>query len=347
MMKYLDLIFRNDLKRTDLECEYIKSLQDAGDYPKCFSYPLALQFELTGKCNLKCKHCYNRSGDVDVVSSDVMTPEKWENLARQIVSDGGIFQCIISGGEPLMLGRHLYEIMDILHDDGTSFIMITNGLLLNKATAKRLSKYRYYWFQISIDGSTAKIHDEFRGVKGSWNKAVIGAMEISNLGIPLVIAHTVTRKNLDDVENMVTLACNLGVGKIMIGEVLPSGRAAFNEDIILKEDEREQLYKKISDLNKKYTSRIVVERSVDIRISLKRYCSQPNRAGIIRSNGDFRMDCMVPFTIGNVNESSIKDIWERKGINAWNDSKVKDFIMSVNSDQKGCIANHVYADIRL
>lgn len=282
-----------------------------------------------------------------MVSSDVMTPEKWKNLARQIVSDGGIFQCIISDGEPLMLGRHLYEIMDILHDDGTSFIMITNGLLLNKATAKRLSKYRYYWFQISIDGSTAKIHDEFRGVKGSWNKAVIGAMEISNLGIPLVIAHTVTRKNLDDVENMVTLACNLGAGKIMIGEVLPSGRAAFNEDIILKEDEREQLYKKISDLNKKYTSRIVVERSVDIRISLKRYCSQPNRAGIIRPNGDFRMDCMVPFTIGNVNESSIKDIWERKGINAWHDSKVKDFIMSVNSDQKGCIANHVYADIRL
>ncbi len=282
-----------------------------------------------------------------MVSSDVMTPEKWKNLARQIVSDGGIFQCIISGGEPLMLGRHLYEIMDILHDDGTSFIMITNGLLLNKATAKRLSKYRYYRFQISIDGSTAKIHDEFRGVKGSWNKAVIGAMEISNLGIPLVIAHTVTRKNLDDVENMVTLACNLGAGKIMIGEVLPSGRAAFNEDIILKEDEREQLYKKISDLNKKYTSRIVVERSVDIRISLKRYCSQPNRGGIIRPNGDFRMDCMVPFTIGNVNESSIKDIWERKGINAWHDSKVKDFIMSVNSDQKGCIANHVYADIRL
>ena len=347
MTKYLDMNFRNDSKRADLECEYIKALQDSGDYPEHFSYPLALQFELTGKCNLKCKHCYNRSGDIDVVSSDVMTPEKWKNLARQIVSDGGIFQCIISGGEPLMLGNDLYEIMDILHDDGTSFVMITNGLLLNKATAKRLSKYRYYWFQISIDGSTAKIHDEFRGIKGSWNKAVFGAMEISNLGVPLVIAHTVTRQNLDDMENMVTLACNLGAGKIIMGEVLPSGRATFNEDIILNEKEREELYRKIADLNKKFASRIIVERSFDIRISLKRYCSQPNSSGIIRPNGDFRLECMVPFTIGNVNENSIKDIWMKKGISAWHDSKVKDFIMSIDSGQKGCIANHVYADVKL
>lgn len=345
--KFLDLNFRNDSKRSDLECEYIKNLQGAGEYPIQFSYPLALQFELTGKCNLNCKHCYNRSGDDDVVSSDVMTPERWKQLAHQIVGDGGIFQCIISGGEPLLLGRNLYEIMDILHDDGTSFVIITNGLLLNKITAKRLSKYRFYWFQISIDGSSAKIHDDFRGVKGSWSKAVCGAMEVSNLGIPLVIAHTVTKQNLEDVENMILLAYNLGASKIMIGEVLPSGRAIFNDDVILNLDEREELYGKIANLSKKFGSKIAVERSLDIRISLKRCMSQPNSSGIIRPNGDFRLDCMVPFTIGNVNQNSIKDIWTNKGINAWQDPKVKDFVLSVSSAQKGCIANHVHADIKL
>ncbi len=84
----------------------ISALQNLGAYPKKFNYPITLQFELTGQCNLKCKHCYNRSGDVD--RETLMTPEKWCELSRQIVSDGGIFQCIISGGEPLLLGDKLF-----------------------------------------------------------------------------------------------------------------------------------------------------------------------------------------------------------------------------------------------
>ena len=115
------------------------ALQAAGAYPEKFDYPITLQFELTGQCNLKCKHCYNRSGDAD--RETLMTPEKWCELSRQIVSDGGIFQCIISGGEPLLLGEKLFDIMDILHDDGTSFVVISNGLLLTKKFARRFNKY--------------------------------------------------------------------------------------------------------------------------------------------------------------------------------------------------------------
>lgn len=122
---------------------------------------------ILSRCNLKCKHCYNRSGDSD--RKTLMTPEKWIDLANQIVRDGGIFQCIISGGEPLLLSDKLFEIMDILHDDGTSFVVITNGLLLDREKVKRFLKYRFFWFQISIDGLTPEIHDEFRGVSGSSN----------------------------------------------------------------------------------------------------------------------------------------------------------------------------------
>lgn len=37
---------------------------------------------------------------------------------------------ILSGGEPLHLGNDSFDMMDILHDDGTSFVIITNGFLL-------------------------------------------------------------------------------------------------------------------------------------------------------------------------------------------------------------------------
>ena len=225
----------------------IAELQKMGAYPRKFDYPITLQFELTGQCNLACKHCYNRSGDRD--RKTLMTPDKWCELAHQIVDDGGIFQCIISGGEPLLLGDKLFEIMDILHDDGTSFVVITNGLLLTKDKVKRFEKYRFFWFQISIDGADELTHDTFRGVKGSFKNAVNGALEISHAGIPLVIAHSVTPQNIDKIEDMVILAYNLGANTVILGEVLPSGRAMKNKDIIMTEEQRNILYGKIYELN--------------------------------------------------------------------------------------------------
>lgn len=313
-------------------------------YPEYFNYPITLQFELTGQCNLACKHCYNRSGDAD--RETLMTPDNWCDLAHQIVADGGIFQCIISGGEPLLLGERLFDIMDILHDDGTSFVVITNAFLLTPEKVKRFSKYRFYWFQISIDGVNAEVHDAFRGVRGSWERAVKGAIEISNAGIPLVIAHTVTPQNLMQVEDMVELSYRLGASRIILGEVLPSGRAAGNENIILTHEQKNILYAKVQELQLQYRDRIDIKRSAELSFQLKRYCIENNAGGIIRPNGEFRLDCMAPFIIGNVLNTPLKKMWLTHGINAWKSKEVQDFIASIDDEkQVGYIKNHVDKDI--
>ena len=344
MADYIKKYKTLDAKNLQAVKQNLLTLQNAGAYPKIINYPTTLQFELTGQCNLKCKHCYNRSGDAD--RETLMTPEKWCELARQIVSDGGIFQCIISGGEPLLLGDKLFDVMDILHDDGTSFVVITNALLMTKEKVKRFAKYRYFWFQISIDGSTAELHDTFRGVEGSFERAVNGALEISNAAIPLVIAHTVTPKNLNFIEDMVNLAYKLGANSIIIGEVMPSGRAYTNEEIILNDEQKNFLLGKFEELSKKYQGKITVQRSAELKYQLERYSVEVNSGGIIRPNGDFRLDCMAPFIIGNVLEKSVKEIWCDKGINAWHNQKVVEFINSINEDnQEGNLKNHVDADI--
>ena len=345
---YVKMFESIDNKRAEDEKRNIENLQKKGMYPNQFSFPITLQFELTGSCNLKCKHCYNRSGDKDNIKKTLMTADKWKSLAREVVDNGGIFQCIISGGEPLLLGDDLFDIMDILHDDGTSFVVITNGMLLNKDIAKKFMKYRFFWFQISIDGSTESIHDGFRGVEGSWRNAVNGGMEISNNGIPLVIAHSVTPNNLEYLDDMVKLAYSIGAGSIIIGEILPSGRAIANRELLLDREQRNYLYMKINDLSKEYAGKIKIERSMNINSSMYRYTSQPNSGGIIRPNGDFRLDCMAPFTIGNVLEKPLSLIWKEKGEHAWQDSQVIDYIKSISlGNQQGKILNHVSDDIRL
>lgn len=42
--------------------------------------------------------------------------------------------------QPLLLGDKLFEIMDILHEDGVSFVVITNALLLTKKKLDVLKK---------------------------------------------------------------------------------------------------------------------------------------------------------------------------------------------------------------
>ena len=72
------------------------------------------------------------------------------------------------------------------------------------------------------------------------------------------------------------------------------------------------------------------------------------KGGIIRPNGDFRLDCMAPFTIGNVLNQTLKEIWLEKGIDAWQSDAVKNFVASINEDaQISTIINHVDIDVAL
>jgi len=85
-----------------------------------------------------------------------------------------------------------------------------------------------------------------------------------------------------------------------------------------------------------------------LKIQMKRYMNEVNGGGIIRPNGDFRLDCMAPFTIGNVLEKSVKEIWLTKGIDAWQSDDVRNYVASIDEDaQTAAIMNHVDTDIAL
>jgi len=242
--------------------------------------------------------------------------------------------------------NRLPKIMDILHADGTGFVLITNGYLLDQAWIDVLSPYRFYWIQVSIDGFDAGTHDRFRGVDGSWIRAVRGAFLVSKAGLPLVIASTVVPKNLNDIEKMVDLAYQLGATAIILGEVLPSGRAKGNPDIILTIEQRNRLYQHVEELAKRYRGRIEIQRSSNVNYQLKRYHIMPNAGCIVRPNGDVRMDCMMPFVIGNVLQKPFSEIWRDKGATCWNSQQVVDYIESVDPITGASFihSNHVEVD---
>ena len=348
MKDYARINFLQDRKAANDEAQRISSLIADKLYPESFAMPLTLQFELTSHCNVHCKHCYNVSGDNNS-SPDPMTPENWKKFARYLVNHGGIFQCVISGGEPLLLGDDLFGIMDILHDDRTTFLVISNCLLMTQEKAKKFRKYRYKWFQVSIDGVNAERHDEFRQKKGSWDAAVNAVFMLTNLGVPVVIAHTVTPDNIHEIDAMCTLAYELGASGIILGEVTPSGRTFLNTDILMNHEQRNIFCEKFSENMQRYSGRMSVQRSSNTKIQLLRNINTPNTGAIIRPDGNIRLDCVAPFVIGNILTEDFCEVWRNKAADVWKRPEISDYVNSWEDAEEinHGLKNYYDADVRL
>lgn len=329
--KYYDAIQDIDLCDEDV---VKRALENAGLFSKLSSFPLAsLQFELTTHCNAACKHCYNNSGICNSIP-DAMTPSKWISFAKYLVEHGGVFEVLLSGGEPLLIGEYLFELMDVLHDDGTCFLLQTNGYLLTDEIAKRLSKYRYHWIQISIDGVASEYHDTFRQLSGSWQNAVNAALAVSANKIPFKIAHCVTPYNLQDIDRMCDFAYSLGASAITVGEVCLSGRVAQNLDLLLSIPQRKFLFEKVEENASKYHGHMVVKSSNSVRVGLERQRKKPYSSALIRPNGDIRIDGMAPFVIGNVLTDDFAEVWTKKINLCWQNSKVEKFISDFDNNDR-------------
>lgn len=318
--------------------------QRNGQYPRSFSFPVGIQFELTAQCNMHCKHCYNRS---DIHSVSDMKVSDWLNTINCIIDSGGIFQCILSGGEPLLLGEDLFEIMSPLHADGTAFVLITNGYLVTEEFVDRLKNFEFYWVQVSIDHLYSDGHDQFREKEGSWKKAVHAAELFSSAGLPLRIAHSVTPDNLKLLGDFIDFVYMLGASSIVCGEIMLSGRTAENRNLLLSQDELNVMHEIIENYRQKYAGRMMVMTSVPETLSLRNKTSSPNTSIIIRPNGDVRLDCTLPFVIGNVLENSLSEIWTTYGNTCFSHPLLVEYCKNQNSEKFSEHINHYSPDFRI
>lgn len=296
---------------------------------KYFSAPLGVQLELTNACNLKCIHCYNNSSKK---LPNELSVSEWINIVKELCKMK-IFECVISGGEPLLLEENLFAIMDILSEYGIYVLLISNGVLLDKNVCNRLKKYKYLQIQTSIDGANPKIHDEIRGVKGSWEKTIYAAKMVADANIPLTIAHTLMPKNLHELPEMIDLCVDIGAKEFITEEAVFTGKAALiYETLKLNEKEREEFYNIIEFKSREYADCMVIKVATDVALVLRMCRLEPNRGFIIRPCGDVRLDCTAPFKMGNVRKNTLEEIW-RVARRAWQHPKVNEFIEHLQSNE--------------
>lgn len=198
--------------------------------------PFLVVWDYTRKCNLNCKHCYSNARVA--ASSKELTTKEALDVVNQL-ADFGVVALAFSGGEPLAR-KDFFEVAKNAVDSGLYVSLATNGTLLNKQTTRKLKDIGLHYVEISLDGSSPEVHDEFRGLKGAFEMTVAGLKNCVEEGLCASIAVTATKRNFKDVPKILDLAEKLGAERFALFNFVPVGRGAelFPQD--LSPEEREE-----------------------------------------------------------------------------------------------------------
>ena len=181
------------------------------------AFPQNVQISLTNKCIHLCKHCFKNCKK----HGNELPYEKVVDLIEQLKEE--CQQIELTGGEPFLY-PYIIKLVNEYHKE-ILFNITTSGYLLKKFKIEDLKKFNL--IQISLLGSTASLHDNFVGVKGSYEIVTNNIRWLCENDIEVIVSRTITVFEQKEVENFIELCRSFGVKHILFGIVLDIGRAEY------------------------------------------------------------------------------------------------------------------------
>ncbi len=183
--------------------------------------PLRLVFwETTTGCNLECIHCRRLDIAHDLMRTDLTTDEGRQLIDQ--IAEVGRPVLVFSGGEPL-LRPDIFELAEWAKKRGLLTALATNGTLIDESIAQRISAAGFDRVSISLDGANAATHDRFRGLAGSFDRAVRALDLLGRLGVATQINCTIARHDMDQIEEVLRLGEQAGVAAVHYFLLVPVG----------------------------------------------------------------------------------------------------------------------------
>jgi radical SAM protein with 4Fe4S-binding SPASM domain len=286
--------------------------------------PFILQWLITRKCNLNCKHCYLSSSN-----SNEMTTKQGLDLINnfsQFVKLNNLNGCIIfSGGEPL-LRKDIFHFLEVSSKNNLITYVLTNGLLLNQKNVSKLEKVNLKSIQVSLEGCQQSTHEMIRG-KNTFEKTLKSIKLLTRTKIRTIVTMTIGKHNIDEVQDFIDLAHNLGCSGVGFHRLLPLGKGANIKSATLSPDNLKTLFTKLEEAKKIYRKFEICNN--DPLLTLIKEDKNKKDKNLVRggciagfgclavdANGDVFPCPRLPIIIGNVLSDSIEKIFvESKVLN--------------------------------
>lgn len=221
-----------------------------------FAVPVVV-WNVCRHCNMSCPHCYaaaaHRPSGEDLSTVEAM------NVLDDLAANG-VRVVIFSGGEPMLRGD-LFELMSHASALGLAPQLSTNGVFIDEAAARSLAHSGVGYVGISIDG-LRDWNDSYRGVSGGFEAARRGLRCAKAAGMRTGLRMTLTRRNVDQVSGMLSVASESEVDRFYVSHLLYSGRGRTmaSEDLPRAQARAvlESLFRVAAEwLNEKRSTRIV------------------------------------------------------------------------------------------
>jgi pyrroloquinoline quinone biosynthesis protein E len=177
--------------------------------------------EVTARCNLDCLHCYNVWKGRAPYPSGELEPAEAAALLARVVRESRAGNVGFTGGEPL-LRDDLEDLVAAARREGASATLITNGTLLDAARARSLLDAGVSLFEIAVNSPRRELHDALAR-RPAFDRAVDAISFVRAAGGRVVLAVVVSRRNVAEIEELMTLAAGMGVDAVMLNRFNPGG----------------------------------------------------------------------------------------------------------------------------
>lgn len=231
---------RRELNRLKKEIENIEYYDNNID----LNFPLKVQWKVTNKCNLRCKHCY-----LGKLNHRELGKKELMSIAEKLINSN-VMEVTLTGGEALLVSS-LPKIVALFIENDIKVNIFTNALFLEKFESKvetllgRVPNDMLDFF-ISVDG-LEKSHDGIRG-KGNFQKTIKAIKTMVSKGYRITTNAVLSALNYKEVPKLYALLWEIGVYKIQISNLIDSG--SVTSSMKLTREQHEEFIEKLKEVLK-------------------------------------------------------------------------------------------------
>lgn len=185
--------------------------------------PVSGIFELTPRCNLRCKMCYVRLTPEQMAPyGQELSASQWLDLAKEAREQGMVF-LLLTGGEPT-LRKDFAEIYEGLAQMGFSISVNTNGTLLTPGLQELWHRLPPAQVNVTLYGACREDYEALCGDGSAFDRVCQCLQWLREEGLLVHLNSTVTPENVASFDQIEAFAKNLGLDLRLTAYCFPPER---------------------------------------------------------------------------------------------------------------------------
>lgn len=289
-----------------------------------------IALELTDKCNLACRYCYNVWKIPGAEHQTFDSYKKAVKALTRLFSQADIRNVTLTGGEPFVAER-IREIVLFCRMEGKTVTVISNGFKGTPNDYKSMIAMGITLFEFPIHSADESVHDHITQVKGSWKKSINSIRTVQDMkGYPVPVI-VLTKYNIEVLGETLDFINQLGLKRIMMNRYNIGGCGTADPASVSAS--HTQLREAFGIANRKAKELgLVISSNVcspdclldpaDYRNIAFGHCSENvlYKPITMDINGNIRLCNHSPVVAGNIFEQTLEDILYSPYARSWNET---------------------------